>query len=301
MVKFQVSNPPTPIIFVHKIRRDQMSQIGRMNTLHVLREVPHGVYLDGEELGDILLPRREVPKGIKVNDTVEVFIYFDSTDTIIASTQKPKTMVGEFASLRVIDTNKTGAFMDWGLPKDLMVPFREQGYELIRGRHYVVYTYLDRVSNRIVASSKLDKFLSEKAPSWQAGEKVEVFVVSRTDMGYKAIIEGSHWGLFYKDEVFKPLQQGQRFHAYIKRIRSDGKIDLSLDKPGKQHFDVSTQKVLDKLKQGGGYLPFNDNSPPDVIYREFGLSKKVFKRSIGALYKKRVIKLEPHGIKLLVK
>lgn len=276
-----------------------MSQIGRMNTLHVLREVDFGVYLDGEELGDILLPIREVPKGTRVDDMVEVFIYFDSTDTIIASTRKPKTMVSEFASLQVIDTNEMGAFLDWGLPKDLLVPFREQGHKLIKGRHYVAYTYLDNVSNRIVASTKLDKFLDKTEPGFETGEKVDLFIVSRTDLGYKAIIENTHWGLLFKDEVFQPLQQGQKLEGYVKRIRPDGKIDLSIKEPGKQHLDAATQKILDALKKQGGYLPFNDKTPPDVIYREFGLSKKVFKRSIGGLYKKHLIKLEPHGIQLL--
>lgn len=275
-----------------------MSQIGRMNTLHVLREVDFGVYLDGEELGDILLPKREVPDGTRIDDMVEAFIYFDSTDTIIASTLKPKTMVDEFASLQVIDNNEMGAFLDWGLPKDLLVPFREQSHKLLKGRHYVVYTYLDNVSNRIVASTKLDKFLDASPPTFEAGEKVDLFIVSRTDLGYKAIIEDTHWGLLFKDEVFQTLQQGQEIEGYIKNIRPDGKIDLSLQEPGKQHFDAATQKILDALKEQKGYLPYNDKTPPDVIYREFGLSKKVFKRSIGSLYKKRLIKLEAHGIQL---
>ena len=269
-----------------------------MNTLHVLREVDFGVYLDGEDLGDILLPKREVPDGTKIDDMVEVFIYFDSTDTIIASTLKPKTMVDEFASLQVIDNNEMGAFLDWGLPKDLLVPFREQSHKLLTGRHYVVYTYLDNVSNRIVASSKLDKFLDASPPNFEVGEKVDLFIVSRTDLGYKAIIEDTHWGLLFKDEVFQTLQQGQKIEGYIKTLRPDGKIDLSLKEPGKDHFDAATQKILDTLIKQKGYLPYNDKTPPDVIYREFGLSKKVFKRSIGALYKKRLIKLEPHGIQL---
>jgi len=276
-----------------------MSQIGRMNTLHVMREVDFGIYLDGEELGDILLPKREVPAGTKVDDMLEVFIYFDSTDTIIASTLKPKTMVGEFASLKVIDNNEMGAFLDWGLPKDLLVPFREQSHKLLDSRHYVVYTYLDIVSNRIAASTKLDKFLSDENPRFSAGEKVDLFIVNRTDLGYKAIIENGYWGLLFKDEVFQPLQQGQQLEGYIKNIREDGKIDLTLQEPGVQHMDAASQKILDLLKEHQGFLPFNDKTPPDVIYREFGLSKKVFKRSIGALYKKRLIKLEPRGIQLL--
>jgi len=270
-----------------------------MNTLHVMREVDFGVYLDGEELGDILLPKREVPEGTRVDDMLEVFVYFDSTDTIIASTLKPKTMVGEFASLQVIDNNEMGAFLDWGLPKDLLVPFREQSHKLITGNHYVVHTYLDNVSNRIAASTKLDKFLSDENPRFAVGDKVDLFIVNRTDLGYKAIIENAHWGLLFKDEVFQPLQQGQKLEGYIKNIRSDGKIDITLQEPGVQHMDAASQKILDSLKTAQGFLPFNDKTPPEVIYREFGLSKKVFKRSLGALYKKRLIKLEPRGIQLL--
>lgn len=270
-----------------------------MNTLHVMREVDFGVYLDGEELGDILLPKREVPKGTRVDDMVEVFVYFDSSDTIIASTLKPKTMVNEFSSLQVIDNNEMGAFLDWGLPKDLLVPFREQSHKLLKGRHYVVHTYLDQVSNRIVASTKLDKFLSDDSPRFEVGETVDLFIVNRTDLGYKAIIENMHWGLLFKDEVFQPLQQGQSLEGYIKNIRADGKIDLTLQKPGTQPVDAASQKILDALIAQQGFLPFTDKTPPEIIYREFGLSKKVFKRSLGALYKKRLIKLEPHGIQLL--
>lgn len=275
-----------------------MSQIGRMNTLYVLREVDFGVYLDGEELGDILLPKREVPKGIKVDDTVEVFIYFDSKDIIVASTRKPRIQVGEFALLNVVDTNNTGAFLDWGLPKDLMVPFREQSHKLIKNRRVVVYCYHDRASNRIAASTKLDKFLSKQEPDYKAGDKVELFIVARTDLGYKAIIEGEHWGLLFKDQVFKPLNQGDRVKGFIRNIRPDGKIDLSLHEGGKVNVDAASQKILDALKAGKGFLPFTDKTSPEIIYQKFGLSKKVFKRSLGGLYKKRLITLEPKGIRL---
>ena len=279
-----------------------MSQIGRMNTLYVLREVDFGVYLDGEELGDILLPKRQVPPGTKINDQIEVFIYFDSSDIIIASTLTPKTQVNEFASLRVVDNNDMGAFMDWGLPKDLLVPFREQKHKLLKDRHYIVHTYLDNVSQRIVASTKLDKFLLKETPDYQEGDVVELFIVSRTDLGYKAIIESEYWGLLFKDEVFTPLQQGQKIKGYIKQIRPDGKIDLSLKEPGQPervHVDAASQKIIDALKASGGFLDLTDKSPPNDIYKAFGISKKVFKRSIGGLYKKRLIKLEPGGIKLL--
>jgi len=270
-----------------------------MNTLHVLREVDFGVYLDGEELGDILLPKRDVPAGTRPDDTLTVFIYFDSSDTVIATTRRPRVQVGEFAFLKCIDTNPTGAFMDWGLPKDLLVPFREQSHKLIRERHYVVYVYLDRVSNRIVASTKLDKFLSQSPPQYQPGEAVNLFIAARTDLGYKAIIEGEHWGLLFEDQVFRPLEQGQTLTGYIRNVRPDGKIDLALHPGGRIHIDAASQKILDALKSSHGFLPFTDKTPPDIIYRKFGLSKKMFKRSLGGLYKQRLIKLEPNGIRLL--
>ncbi len=279
-----------------------MSQIGRMNTLYVLREVDFGVYLDGEELGDILLPKRQVPEGTKIDDQLEVFIYFDSSDIIVASTQIPLTQVNEFASLRVIDNNEMGAFLDWGLPKDLMVPFREQKHKLLKNRHYIVYTYLDNVSQRIVASTKLDKFLLKEIPEYQVDDEVSLFIVSRTDLGYKAIIENEYWGLLFKDEVFTPLEQGQTLTGFIKQVRSDGKIDLTLKQPGQServHVDAASQKIIDALKASGGFLELTDKSPPNDIYKAFGISKKVFKRSIGGLYKKRLIKIEPDGVKLL--
>lgn len=278
-----------------------MSQTGRMNTLYVLREVEFGVYLDGEELGDILLPSRDVPEGTKVNDQVRVFIYFDSSDTIIATTQEPKTQINEFAYLKVIDVNQTGAFLDWGLPKDLFVPFREQSHPMIDGREYVVYTYLDRVSNRIAASTKLDKYLLRDNPPWAEGDEVDLLIVSKTDLGYKAIVENEFWGLLFKDEVFRPLNQGLRLKGFIKNIRPDGKIDLTLQQPGKLHLDESSQKILDALRAEDGFLPLTDKTSPDIIYQKFGLSKKIFKRSIGGLYKKRIIQLEPTGIRLIDK
>lgn len=276
-----------------------MSQIGRMNTLVVLREVDFGIYLDGEDLGDILLPKREVPAGINVGDTLEVFIYYDSKDIIIASSKEPKAQVGEFAYLRVVDTNETGAFLDWGLPKDLLVPFREQSHPLIKNRLVVAHVYYDRVSNRIAASTKLDKFLSKETPDYKIDEKVELLIVALTDLGYKAIIEDEHWGLLFKDQVFSPLVQGQRLKGYIKNIRADGKIDLSLHEGGKIHVDAASQKILEALKAGRGFLPFTDKTPPDIIYQKFGLSKKMFKASLGGLYKKRLITLEPGGIRLV--
>jgi len=276
-----------------------MSQIGRMNTLHVMREVEFGVYLDGEELGDILLPIKQVPKGTRVNDMLEVFVYLDSSDIIIASTKTPIAQVGEFANLKVVDNNKMGAFMDWGLPKDLLVPFREQKIKMINDRSYMVYIYLDRASNRIVGSTKLDKFISKDAPKYKDGAAVDLLIATQTDLGYKCIVDGEHWGLLYKDQVFKTLEQGQSLKGFIRQIRPDGKIDLSIQDYGNLHLDAASQKILDQLKANKGFLPVTDRTRPEVIYEKFGVSKKIFKRSLGGLYKRRLIKLEPKGIRLI--
>ncbi|MCF7823863.1 MAG: GntR family transcriptional regulator [Candidatus Marinimicrobia bacterium] len=276
-----------------------MSQIGRMNTLRVMREVEFGVYLDGEELGDILLPKRQVPQGTKVNDLVEVFLYFDSSDLIIASTKKPHAQIDEFANLRVVENNKMGAFMDWGLPKDLLVPFREQRHKMMQNQKYIVRIYLDKVSNRIVASTKLDKFLSQAKPPYKSGDKVDLFITMQTDLGYKCIVDEKFWGLLYKDQVFKALEQGQSLKGFIRQIRPDGKIDLSINDPENLNLDQASQKILDVLKANKGFLPMTDKTRPEVIYEKFGISKKIFKRSLGGLYKKRLVKLESKGIRLL--
>lgn len=276
-----------------------MVRVGKINQLPVLREVDFGVYLDGGESGDILLPKREVPPKTKVGNTLSVFIYFDSSDKIIASTKIPKTQIGEFASLKVVDVNKTGAFLDWGLAKDLLVPFREQKFPLKQGQYYTVYTYFDNVSNRIVASTKLDRFVETLNTDFEMGQTVQLLIVGRTDLGYKVIVNHSHWAIVYKDEVFKPLRIGSSVKGYIKNIRPDGKIDATLREPGKQHLDATSQEILDKLQAHGGWLKITDKTAPAVIYDVFGVSKKVFKRSLGGLYKKRLIRIERDGIRLL--
>jgi predicted RNA-binding protein (virulence factor B family) len=269
-----------------------------MNTLEIIRILDHGAYLDAEDLGEVLLPKRDLNPANEIGDHVKVFIYFDSDDKIIATTKTPKAQVGEFASLRVADVSKVGAFLDWGLPKDLLVPFQEQKTSLHEGQYYTVYLYLDRVSQRIVASTKLDKFISTDAPPYTTGEQVDLLVAAKTDLGYKTIINHSHWGLIFKDAVFKPLKIGFSAKGYIKKVRPDGKIDLSLRPPGKTHLDAVSQKIMDRLEASNGFLPMTDRTAPEEIYEVFGVSKKVFKRTLGALYKQRLILLEPKGIRL---
>ena len=275
-----------------------MAEMGKLNKLTVVKELDFGVYLDGEELGEILLPRRHVPKSCKTGDSVEVFIYLDSEDRIIATTQKPYAMVGEFALLKVVSVNPVGAFLDWGLQKDLLVPFHEQKQKMKEGISYIVFVFLDDKSKRIAASSKLDTFLDNLPVPFQVGQEVELFICERTEIGYKAIINTTHWGVLYKNEVFQTLKKGQQLKGFIKKIRVDKKIDLCLHKPGYEKVDDVAKKIIDSLKEQGGFIPVTDKSRQDIIYGLFGVSKKTYKKAIGALYRKRLITLEDNGIKL---
>lgn len=255
--------------------------------------------LDDGDGGEILLPRRYVPATWNIGDKLEVFVYLDSEDRLTATTQRPKAMVGEFALLRVKEASRIGAFMDWGLPKDLLVPFREQRTPMREGESYLVYIYLDRVSGRIVASAKLDKFVANSQRFFKTGEKVELTIWQRTDLGYKAIIENESWGMVFHNDVFQPLERGQRLTGYIKRVRPDGRIDLALQPPGYGKVTDLTTVILDALKANGGFLPITDKTPPAAIYDRFGVSKKTYKAAIGALYKKRRIEFTDEGTKLI--
>ncbi|HEY5510267.1 MAG TPA: S1-like domain-containing RNA-binding protein [Prolixibacteraceae bacterium] len=272
---------------------------GRYNTLKVVKFVDFGVYLDGAEMGEILLPARYVPETCEVGDDLEVFIYHDSEDRIIATTEKPYAQVGEFAMLRAIAVNNVGAFLDWGLMKDLLVPFREQKMNMEAGRSYLVYVFVDPDSGRIVASAKLEKFLDNVIPEYQVGEEVSLIVESESTLGYNAIINHLHRGILYHDELPGPLNKGQQLKAYIKKVREDHKIDLSLYRPGYEQVDSISQTILDRLKEAGGFLPFTDKSDAALIFDHFAISKKVFKKAIGALYRQRRIVLEEKGIKII--
>lgn len=272
---------------------------GRFNTLKVVKFVEFGVYLDGAEMGEILLPARYVPEVCEVGGELEVFIYFDSEDRVIATTEKPYAQVGEFAMLRVNAVNNIGAFLDWGLMKDLLVPFREQKMNMVAGRSYLVYVYLDPDSKRIAASAKLEKYLDNVFPEYQIGEEVSLIVESESLLGYNAIINHLHRGILYHDELPGPLQKGQQLNGYIKKVREDQKIDLSLYRPGYAQVDGVSQNILDKLKAAGGFLPFTDKSDAALLFDHFAISKKVFKKAVGALYKQRRISLEEKGIRLI--
>ena len=277
-----------------------MAEIGKYNSLRVIKEVDFGVYLDGGNEGEILMPIRYVPANCQVGDFVDVFLYLDSEDRPIATTETPYAQVGEFTMLRVKSVNKIGTFLDWGIMKDLLVPFREQKVTMTEGRSYLVYIYVDEESKRIVASAKLGKFLDKSIPDYTVGQEVDLVVESETDLGYKAIINNSHWGILYENEVFEQLAKGLKIKGYIKKIRPDNKIDLSLHPLGYEKVDPLTQMILDELKKEGGFIAVSDKSEAEEVYRVFGISKKSFKQAIGALYKRRIITISPDGIRMVI-
>ena len=275
-----------------------MANIGKYNNLRVIKEVDFGVYLDGEQDGEILMPIRYVPKNCQVGDYVDVFLYLDSEDRPVATTETPYAQVGEFAMLRVKSVNKIGTFLDWGIMKDLLVPFREQKVTMTEERSYLVYIYVDEETRRIVASAKLNKFLNKSVPEYEVGQEVDLIIESETDLGYKAIINNKHWGILYENEVFEQLDKGLKIKGYIRKIRTDDKIDLSLHPLGYEKVDPIAQMILDQLKQERGFIAVSDKSDAEKVYQVFGVSKKAFKQAIGSLYKKRLITIGPDGIRL---
>ena len=264
-----------------------MALIGRYNSLQVVKHTDFGLYLDGGADGEILLPRRYIPKDTpsEVEDWLNVFIYLDSDDKLIATTEKPKVQVGEFASLKVLEINSIGIFLDWGLSKDLLLPYSEEKRSLEAGQYCVVHVYLDKHTRRITATARLDRYLDVRPAAYQVGQAVDLLVAEATDMGFKAIINNQHWGLIHKNEVFKFLRSGMREKGFIKELRADGKISLSLQPVGQEAANSLHEKILQQLQDNGGTLAVSDKSPPEVISSLFGVSKGNFKKAIGALYK----------------
>lgn len=273
-------------------------KLGKYNQLEVVKEVDFGVYLNGDEDGEILLPKRYVPEGTKPGDVLNVFIYLDMEERLVATTLQPYVQVGEFACLEVAWVNQFGAFLNWGLMKDLFVPFREQKMKMQKEKRYVVYVHLDEESYRIVASAKVEHFLSTEKPDYQPGQEVEVLVWQRTELGYKVIVENKFSGMLYHNEIFQPLEVGMRLTAFIKQVRPDGKIDLVLQKAGARKVDDFSEVLWQYIKDNDGFTPLNDKTDAEVIYHTFGVSKKTFKKAVGDLYKKRRIVLEEDGIHL---
>lgn len=275
-----------------------MAEIGKINVLEVVRGTENGVYLDGGDLGEILMPRKFVTDEVMNSGKAEVFVYTDSDDRLVATTETPLAKVGEFAYLKVVAVNRIGAFLDWGLPKDLLAPFSEQKNKMEEGRSYVVYVYEDIQSGRIAASAKLDKFLDNTPPEYNLGDEVDIIVSEETELGFKAIVNSEHWGILYKNQVFQPLHVGQRQKAYIQKVRDDEKIDLLIEKPGYDKIDAISRKILEELEANNGFMAVSDKTSPEMIQALFGISKKNFKKAIGGLYRQRLIDFVSDGIKL---
>ena len=278
-----------------------MITIGKTYKLKAVKKLDFGVYLDAEDLYEVLLPKRYVPRDLEMGDEIEVFLYLDSEDRPIATTEIPKIQLGEFAYLPVVDVNNTGAFLDWGLMKDLFVPYGEQHRPMEVGSSYIVYLYLDKIKGRLTASSKIDKFLDDEKPhDFTPQQAVKLLIANSTDLGYKAIINNSHWGVLFENEVHQRLSFGQSIDGFIKRVRPDGKIDVSLQ-GGKETRDKYERLILTYLNQHGGFAQVHDKSDPKLISDLFGMSKKAFKKTIGGLYKQKIINIEKDGINLVKK
>ncbi len=274
-----------------------MVNVGQFNKLKMVREAPFGVYLQGGEWGEILLPNKWVPKGALVGDLLDVFVYFDSEDKIIATTTRPHAKMGSCAFLKVVDVNAVGAFLDWGLDKDLLVPKPEQHSPMEKGKSYLVYLKQDP-QGRIIASSKIDYFLDKTEARFEPGEEVNLLVADTTPLGRKVIINSQHWGLIHTDDIFQTLTYGKKIKGYIKRVREDGKIDVTLRQIGQRSINDLAQRILSKLEESGGFLALHDKSTPAEIQQAFAESKKNFKSAIGQLYKRGLINIEKNGIRL---
>ncbi|WP_028470837.1 CvfB family protein [Neptunomonas japonica] len=272
-----------------------MVDIGRMNTLTVMREADFGVYLDGGEFGGILLPKKEVPQGCKLGDQLEVFIYLDTDDFVVAGINPPIAQVGEFASLKVVEVNRIGAFLDWGMPKDLLLPYGEQQRALEVGQRVMVRIYLDN-SDRLAASAKLEKFLDKDPQGLTVGDKVSLFAFRHNDLGFSVIVDNSYGAVLHQKDLFRTVRLGQTLTGYIKRVLAEGKVDVMLDKPGYAKVDELSQRILDNLDNNDGYSPLGDKSQPEDIYQAYGISKKAYKMAIGTLMKKGLISIAKDGI-----
>jgi predicted RNA-binding protein (virulence factor B family)/ribosome-associated protein YbcJ (S4-like RNA binding protein) len=278
-----------------------MITLGQYYSLPVGQRVDDGYMLDAGELGEVLLPARHVPEKLKTGDTVDVFLYLDTDELPVATTGKPKACVGEFAYLKVAATTDIGAFLDWGLEKDVLAPFAEQHRPMHGGRSYLVYLYLNKIDGRITATSKIDKVLDDdKSHDFEKGQPVDLIVANTTDLGFKAIINHSHWGVLYKSDVHQRLSFGQSINGYIKHVRPDGKIDLILQE-GKGARDKNAESIVNYLNAKNGFAPVHDNSDPQTIVNLLGMSKGAFKKAIGKLYRERIISIEEEGIRLLQK
>jgi predicted RNA-binding protein (virulence factor B family) len=276
-----------------------MAEVGKINKLLVIKQVEFGMYLDGEDLGEILIPTRYIPAGCKIDDVLEVFIYLDSDDRLIATTETPFVQVGQCAHLEVVANGGFGAFMNWGLPKDLLVPFKEQRIPMQVGKSYTVFVFLD-VTGRIAGTTKLSSFLKEDDDGVFVEEQmVNVQIASRSDLGYKAVINGTHLGLLHNSDILSHINVGDEMDGYIKKIREDGKIDITLQARGEGAIDSLSKDILEFLKEEGGSSTLTDKSPAELIYKTFQVSKTIYKKALGKLYKEKRVMIEKDSVTLL--
>ncbi len=276
-----------------------MIEIGNYNELTVLRRVSIGLYLGDTEGNEVLLPSKYVPRSVSIGEPLNVFVYKDSEDRVIATTLTPKITLNHFAYLRVEMVSEVGAFLDWGLEKQLLVPFREQMRKMVAGESYIVYMYYDEKSERLAASAKLNQFLSNEELSVRTGDEVEIMLWEETDLGINVIINNRHKGLIYDNEIFTEIEEGEIRKGFIKNIREDNKIDVLLQKTGYGNIEPNASLILEKLKAGGGFLALTDKSEPGQIISQLGMSKKTFKKAVGSLYRRKIIRIEEDGIHLV--
>ncbi len=276
-----------------------MIKIGQINSLEVIKKADFGVFLDGDDYGSVLLPNKHVPEGTELGDHIEVFLYFDSESQLAATIDKPIAQVGEWGLMKIEGINQTGAFVNWGIKeKDLLIPFSEQRARFTAGQNILVYVYTDKASGRIVGTTKFNKWLDKTPANYEVNEEVDLIIAERSQLGYKAIVNGKHWGMIFPSDVFGKLFVGKKLKGYIKQVREDGKIDLSLQKVGVAKMDDLSNKIIDLLEKKGGFLPLNDKSSPEAIFDAFRTSKGTYKKTIGGLYKQGKIVIEKDGIRL---
>ncbi|ELA9460154.1 GntR family transcriptional regulator [Vibrio alginolyticus] len=276
-----------------------MIKIGQINSLEVIKKADFGVFLDGDDYGSVLLPSKYVPEGTEIGGHVDVFLYFDSESQLAATIERPIAQVGEWGLMKIEGVNATGAFVNWGIKeKDLLIPFSEQRTRFSAGQTILVYVYTDKASGRIVGTTKFNKWLDKTPANYEVNEQVDLIIAERSQLGYKAIVNGKHWGMIFPSDVFGKLYIGKKLKGFIKHIREDGKIDLALQKVGVAKMDDLSSKILDLLEKKGGFLPLNDKSSPEAIFDAFRTSKGTYKKTIGGLYKQGKIVIEKDGIRL---
>ena len=274
-------------------------EVGEILELEALKETPQGVYLVTESDEEILLPNKYVPQDLEMGDRVEVFIYTDSEDRPIATTLEPKIKMNEFAFLKVVDVNQYGAFLDWGMEKDLLLPFSEQQFNVENTKRYLVYMYKDQVTNRLVATTKFGKFIKKNKLEINVGEKVNLLVSGETEIGFKVIVNNLHYGMVFKNELFKKIQIGDRLTGYLQRVRADNKLDITLNSAKLNDVEKLANEIYERLLKAKGTLPISDKSSPELVKKEFQVSKKAFRRALGLLYSERKITITPESIDLV--